>query len=556
MRFHPSRKDPEWIVYRDDYYPHRVAAMRQVPGARWIGWQWVFPRTSWPQAARALRLRPAHCYPYLTRLIPRHLTGLFARLGPDRVELAGPSALVEEAVKDLEILCGYEQPAPVRRGQPPRPERVSLLTGRQDQPGGVVLSFPEGLRRRIGHFLRLAGASVQVEPEPAPPPKSVHATMPALRDYQRQAVMEALARRRGTLVMPTGAGKTRTAAGIIAAAGQRTLFLVQSRDLVRQTVAAFQEHLGLPIGVIVEGKVRLQEVTVATVQSLLARTAEGAAERDAILQWLGGAQLLIVDEGHGLGADTVYAAARMCRPAYAFALTATPQREDRREVQIEAATGPVWRPAGCSDGELVERGYLLPVKVTCVPFVHGRKARGRTPAEQFAEGIAANEARNHLILRLARTALRAYKTIVLVKTKEHGEHLAAQLGIPFVHGATKDRGPIFEALGRGTIRGIVATPLLEQGVDIPEAECLIDAVPRRSAVKILQTIGRVRRPAPGKTIARVVTVIDLDGGPFERAAARKLDVYEQAGFALSWLDPVTLRPTQAAPEGAAATVAG
>lgn len=542
MLFHPSRSDPSVIVYRDEYYPDRVEALRRVPGARFMGWAWRFPATSWPVAVRQLQLQPAHAYPFLLHLLSgRELRGLRADLEPGRLVVRGPASIVERARANLSVLCGYEEP--VVESRQIRRTLVSLAEEIGVGPGEAVYRFPVGLLPRIARFLRSAGATVLVSNVPPPPPRRIEfPRAPELRDYQARVVAEAPRRRRATLVMPTGSGKTRTAAGLVHALGQRTLFLTTARELVRQTVATFEQQLGVPVGRVADGRCELTEVTVATVQSVLARVEAG----DTTLgEWLRGVGLLICDEGHGLGARTIYRAATLVAPAYAFALTATPQRDDHKEVCIEAATGPVWRPAGASDADLVAQGYLVPVQVTCVPYRHGERLP-RSPAKRFQVAIEENPLRNALLVRLIRLSETRYQTVVLVKTLKHGEVLARALGVPFVHGQLPngERQRILDAFATRQIRCIVATPLLDQGVDLPAAEALIDAVPRKSAVKILQTVGRVRRPWPGKGVARVVTVVDFDGGPLERASLRRLDVFEQAGFEIRWLDAETLRPAR------------
>lgn len=543
MLFHRSRQDPGRIVYRDEYYPDRVFALRRVPGARFTGWCWTFPATSWQAAVEAFALLPAHHYPYLVDLLTgREFQGLAVHVGFGRVALRGPADVLEDARANLSVLCGYEEAVQTRAA--PRRTFASLAQQVEAGPGYVVYRYPAGLTWRVARFFRAAGAAVTTERLPPPPPSTLRfPRAPELRDYQQRVAAEAPRRRRATLVMPTGAGKTRTAAGIIAALGQRTLFLTSAIELARQAAATFEEHLGVRVGRIVQGRVDLADVTVATVQSLLARVdSADAPELDA---WLRGVGLLFVDEGHGLGAQTIYRAATLVPPeAYAFALTATPWREDHREVMIEAATGPVWRPRGTLDADLVKAGYLLPVQVTCVPFRHPGPVKG-SPVRRFQVAIEENLQRNALVIELARMAMRRYQTLVLVKTIEHGAFLARVLHVPFLHGQlpARERQAILEVFAARRIRCVVATPLLDQGVDVPAAECLIDAVPRRSPVKILQTIGRVRRPAPGKQVARVVTVLDLDGGTFQRASLRKLDVIEQAGFEVRWLDAATLQPS-------------
>ena len=64
-----------------------------------------------------------------------------------------------------------------------------------------------------------------------------------------------------------------------------------------------------------------------------------------------------------LGADTIFTVAQATNSYYSYALTATPQREDGKELLIEAGTGPVRKII--SDQELEEQGYILPRSSLC-----------------------------------------------------------------------------------------------------------------------------------------------------------------------------------------------
>ena len=117
----------------------------------------------------------------------------------------------------------------------------------------------------------------------------------SLRDYQIDAiakVRESLSKnRRVILQMPTGAGKTATAAAIIQSAlgkGKRVIFTVPSLSLITQTIESFQRDGITDIGVM-QGQHILTDadasVQICSVQTLARR----------FIPW---ADLVIVDEAH------------------------------------------------------------------------------------------------------------------------------------------------------------------------------------------------------------------------------------------------------------------
>jgi predicted helicase len=56
---------------------------------------------------------------------------------------------------------------------------------------------------------------------------------------------------------------------------------------------------------------------------------------------------------------------------------------------------------------------------------------------------------------------------------------------------------------------------LTEGVDVPDIDCVMFADPRRSAVDIVQAVGRALRPAKGKKMGYVIVPIlhDADAKP-------------------------------------------
>jgi len=65
---------------------------------------------------------------------------------------------------------------------------------------------------------------------------------------------------------------------------------------------------------------------------------------------------------------------------------------------------------------------------------------------------------------------------------------------------------------------------LTEGVDVPGIDCVLFADPRRSAVDIVQAVGRALRPAPGKELGYVIVPI------LHEADATPDDIYESDSF--------------------------
>jgi superfamily II DNA or RNA helicase len=76
-----------------------------------------------------------------------------------------------------------------------------------------------------------------------------------------------------------------------------------------------------------------------------------------------------------------------------------------------------------------------------------------------------------------------------------------------------------------TERGLITNArCLTEGVDVPGIDCVLFADPRRSAVDIVQAVGRALRPAPGKKVGYVIVPILHD------ADATPDDIFESDSF--------------------------
>ena len=83
-------------------------------------------------------------------------------------------------------------------------------------------------------------------------------------------------------------------------------------------------------------------------------------------------------------------------------------------------------------------------------------------------------------------------------------------GSRFVHGnvSTKERIEVLNLFRKGDIKCVIMTVIWEQGIDIPEAEVLIDARAEKSLVGFIQLIGRVLRKTDVKTKALIIDIAD------------------------------------------------
>lgn len=355
-----------------------------------------------------------------------------------------------------------------------------------------------------------------------------------LRPYQERAVDEARAAGGGLMVAPTGAGKTTMALVLAHRLGQRTLVLVRSLDLAHQWQEAVQRFTGLSCGIIGGGKWKEgNEITVALIQTLV--------RHDTSLDY----GMLIVDEAHNTPALQAYTVINRQAARYRYGLSATPQRRDRLEALIHASIGPVVTEITAAEtGESV-----LPVKVTVVGYPCTAEVEGWGA---FLQWLAEEPGRNAMIAQSAIRAASTRGTVILTSTIAHAEVLY-ELVMAMGHACLLLHGqlPRADRLERMALAPesplIISTlSLLSEGIDLPHVGALIFAAPvsadiagRESpaATRLIQSIGRTRRPYPGKTVAHVMDIVDHH--PLGVSAYRKrLEVYRRLGFAVHESQPV------------------
>lgn len=345
------------------------------------------------------------------------------------------------------------------------------------------------------------------------------------RPYQERALKLAVTAGGGVIVAPTGAGKTTMGIELAARLAQRCLILVKSKDLAEQWIGAIKRFTGLDCGLIGGGKWNEgEQFTVALVQTL--------HKHENSLDY----GLVIVDECHNVPAMQAYNVINRQRAQYRFGLSATPQRRDNLEMMIHAALGSV--VAEIEQSEVV--GAVLPVTVSTLNYAFQGNPKSWT---DFITKLANDPRRNRLIVNSAIKSSRSVGTAVLTGTIEHAETLQAliaQHGVDalLLHGQLPKKirdERMMAAHGSPLIIGTLS--LLSEGIDWPHVGAIIFASPVSAAVnkdtpaatRLIQSIGRARRPFLGKSVAHVMDIIDAT--PYGKGAYRKRAlIYRQQGF--------------------------
>jgi superfamily II DNA or RNA helicase len=395
---------------------------------------------------------------------------------------------------------------------------------------GGRLAVPRGCVRMLIDLLTAHDLDYRLQDERRVLPEVDFSFQGRLKPFQHEALQAMAGKEFGTLSAPTGSGKTVIALALIAARRQPALVIVHTRELADQWRQRIEQFLGLPpdeIGQIGAGSQCIgARVTVALVQSLYGR-AESIAPRIGFL---------VADECHRCPSRTFTEAVTAFDCRYMLGLSATPYRRDNLSRLIFWYLGAMHHRVDA--GRLMQAGDVVAADVVL------RETRFTTchdPIGEYSQMLSeltADAGRNRMVVDdiVAETRRQRGVCLVLSDRKSHCEMLVAMLRVGEklrVERLTGDlalsvRREVLERLAQGELQVLVATgQLIGEGFDCPQLTSLFLATPIRFSGRLLQYLGRVLRPAPGKKSARVYDYVDARVDVLLAAAQARQRVYQR-----------------------------
>jgi len=400
-----------------------------------------------------------------------------------------------------------------------------------DKVGADGLWIPRGYLRQLILLCRRMGIDHRIEDRRPSLPPVDFTFRGQLRPFQDAAVNQMLVRDFGTLSSPTGSGKTVMALCMIARRRQPAVIVVHTRELACQWMERIEAFLGIPAaecGMIAGGRVNIgARINVALVQSLY-KCAEEVSRRIGFL---------VVDECHRCPSRTFTEAVTAFDSKYMLGLSATPYRRDHLSRLIFWHLGDVHHEV--DQAELVATGAVLPAEVIVRPSHFKPYHDPVGEYSQMLSELTADTGRNLLIAEdVAREARECVGiSLVLSDRKAHCENLQALLRYRFKVDSElltgdmplQQRQEVVDRLNAGLVRVLIATgQLIGEGFDCPNLSTLFLSTPVRFSGRVLQYLGRVLRPAPGKQKARVFDYVDVQVETLVKAAEARQRVYRRS----------------------------
>jgi superfamily II DNA or RNA helicase len=380
-----------------------------------------------------------------------------------------------------------------------------------------------------------------------------------LRDYQEKALDKWLSfDQRGTLILPTGSGKTIIGLAAIEKLALRTLIVVPTIDMVNQWFDMvnqwFEEfksgNSSESIGRYGGGNKKIGSITVSTYES--------ARLYSRLLRQEFG--FLIMDEVHHLSGESWREIVRAYIAPYRLGLTATLDPADEGYSSVTKYVGPVVFQV--TPNELRKLGAIAnfearKIRVNLSPkvqyeydaeikvfrdYVSKKRLFGKKGFQQLIFRYRDPEARRALdahrtsrkIAFNAKGKLQAVsdilknhpeeKILLFCESIPFVEQISEQFLIPVISAKTpmKERKTLLRRFKKGSIRVLAAGRVLDEGIDIAQAAVGIVISGSAQKRQFVQRLGRVLRPHPTKSKAIIYEIITQDTSEEKTALRRQI----------------------------------
>lgn len=256
-------------------------------------------------------------------------------------------------------------------------------------------------------------------------------------------------------------------------------------------------------------------------------------------------RVLILDEAHHAKADTYYdTLLQFDNAIYKMGMTGSIDSKDKLMVaRLNAIFDRIVYEV--RNSEMIIRG--VSAKPT-INMVNIREPMGlmskKNFQEVYAKGIVSNESRNRIIVNFANALVKSGKqTLIIVNYTEHGEYLEQQLkdlgvSVEFTHGEVESskRTAQLDYARAGNVDVLIATSVLDEGVDISGFRALIMAGGFKSLRLVLQRIGRVLRRKEDDNTALVYDFVERTNEILYKHSMERVKIYEDEGFEIKYLN--------------------
>ena len=347
-----------------------------------------------------------------------------------------------------------------------------------------------------------------------------------IREYQFIGIMEALKRKRGILISPTGSGKSliiyvlvkywlqMLTTGTKYPHAGRVLVIVPTTGLVEQMHGDFKSYGQSELGMhrIYSGKDKDFDaaICISTWQSIYKMPKV----------WYDQFGMIIGDECHGFKSKSLMNIMnKATEAAYRYGTTGTLDGTQTHELVLQGLFGKIYRVT--TTKTLQDKDVLAQLHIKRLILDYGEKERldfGKPDYMEEIDFIVGYQKRNNFIANLA-VDLKGNSLVLFNYVEKHGKPLFELINnkvdekrkVFFVSGevATSDREAIRKIVEKQKNAIIVASlGTFSTGINIRNLHNIIFASPSKSQIRVLQSIGRGLRKSDNNEPTTLYDIID------------------------------------------------
>lgn len=369
-----------------------------------------------------------------------------------------------------------------------------------------------------------------------------------LRDYQYEAQMAVTTNKVEGIDFPIGfikaatnAGKTLISSVIHRAYNKKTLFIINSKDLLEEALREVPQYLPDEVGYITADGIKWNNFMVVMV-----KTAHNRIHQ--IIPELKNYEVCIVDEADLATSKTYTTLLQNLFHCYVRVGMSGTQftklaKDKLKREKIRALFGE--NIFEISNMDLIEKGHSSKVEVTIVDGnkeVMGRKGFWK---DEYDEGITRNDKRHERVFKRVDNHMSKgnYPMLIFAQYHEHVMNLyyylmeryayaesGGAITIDWVHHKRKDRKEVVSRFRRGDIDILVGSMVLKRGKNFPLTKYILNAGGGDSFTNVLQgPIGRAVRIDKSKKLTYIEDMFD-QGLYLKKHSKHRRIAYRNEGF--------------------------
>jgi superfamily II DNA or RNA helicase len=371
------------------------------------------------------------------------------------------------------------------------------------------------LRRSVNSDEELFNLFLNRSAETIKPHKAQQKALDALNNARQKTLSK------GLVVLATGLGKTYLSAFDVVSANAKTaLFIVHVDFILKQAKNSFEKvmperaaEMGFYTGKVKD--IENKKIIFTTIQTINREKNYSVFARSFF-------DYIIIDESHHSAAESYKKVLNYFQPKFLLGLTATPERMDKKDILEFYGNNFIFE---MNQSDAIKQGYLVSLNykgfLDNVDYTNIHYNGFRYDVNDLNKALMI-ELRDQAIINKFKELAVNKKTIGFCVSIEHADWMAAafkkagfdaisihsKINDENTDGAYQDATEIINAFDKSRHQIAFVVDMLNEGIDIPDVECLLMLRPTESNTILTQQIGRGLRIASGK---KEILVLDFIG---------------------------------------------